>query len=71
MSESLPVLEARIDVKLGGVLLANMLSDRLDDNRHSSFSVKAVNEFHDQRAAPEQDRLCLCAPVDAGESPSP
>src|SRR5271165_449530 len=71
MSEALPALHALIDLKLGSVLLANMLAGWLDDNRESSCSVEAADEYEGYRATPEQDRLCVCASVDAGASPSP
>src|ERR1019366_4287145 len=71
MSESAAAFHALVDVELGGALLANMLAGWLDGDRQSSFSVEAADEYHDQRATPEQDRLCVCAPVDPGAGPSP
>src|SRR5260370_15234128 len=71
MSESLAAAHVPIDVELGSAFLANMLACWLDGDRESSFSLEVADEYHDQRAAPEQDRLCVCAPVDDGASPSP
>ena len=61
MSESLAASHVPIDVELGSALLANMLACWLDGDRESSFSLEVADEYHDQRAAPEQDRLCVCA----------
>src|SRR5579872_863431 len=71
MSELPTAVHGPIDVELGGAFLANMLACWLDGDRESSFSVEVADEYHDQRAAPEQDRLCLCAPVNVGAGPSP
>src|ERR1700677_2990232 len=71
MSESPATVHSSIDVELGGAFLANMLTCWLDGDRESSFSLEVADEYHDQRAPPEQDRLCVCAPVDAGAGPSP
>src|SRR5260370_10275190 len=71
MSESLAAAHVPIDVELGSAFLANMLACWLDGDRESSFSLEVADEYHDQRAASEQDRLCVCAPVDDGASPSP
>ncbi|HUV96550.1 MAG TPA: recombinase family protein, partial [Acidobacteriaceae bacterium] len=51
---------------MGGAFLANMLADWIDGDRQSLFSVEAADEYHDQRTTAEQDRLCVCAPVDPG-----
>jgi len=69
MGESPAAVHALVDMELGSVILANMLAGWLDGNRESSFSVEAADEYHDQRATPEQERLCVCASVDAGASP--
>src|SRR6266700_2204598 len=71
MSESSAAIHVPIDVELGGSFLANMLAAWIDGDRQSSPSVEAADESHDQRATAEQDRLCVCAPVDPGASPSP
>src|SRR5260370_1055050 len=71
MSESSAAVHVPIDVELGGPFLANMLAAWIDGARQSSFSVEAADEYRDQRATTEQDRLCLCAPVDPGAGPSP
>src|SRR5580692_1037996 len=71
MSESTATVHVPIGVELGGAVLANMLACWLDGDRESSFSVEVADEHHDQRATPEQDRLCVCASVDAGAGPSP
>lgn len=69
MRESPPVLHAPIDAQLGGALLANMLADWLNGDRMNMSSVDAAYEFRDQQSTPEQDRICLCAPVDASAGP--
>src|ERR1700677_128418 len=71
MSEPPVAVQALIDVESGGVLLANMLAGWLDANGESSFSVEVADEYHDQRAAPEQDCVCVCASVDAGAGTAP
>src|ERR1035438_313971 len=71
MRESPSVVSASMDLQLGGVLLANMLVGWLDGDRESSFFAEAADEYHDQRATPEQDRLCVCASVDAGAGSPP
>jgi len=71
MSESLAAALVPIDVELGGAFLANMLACWLDGDRKSSFSLEVADQYRDQRATPEQDRLCVCTPVDAGAGPSP
>src|ERR1035437_1231686 len=71
MSELPAAVRTLVDVESGGVLLANMLAGWLDANGESSLSVEAADEYHDQRAAPEQDRVCVCASVDAGAGSSP
>src|SRR5260370_5269928 len=71
MSEPPAAGRALSDVESGGVLLANMLAGWLDANGESSFSVEVADEYHDQRAAPEQDCVCVCASVDVGAGPSP
>src|ERR1700677_208709 len=71
MSESSAAARALFDVELGGMILANMLAGWLDSNQESSLPVEAADEYPDHRATPEQDRLCVCASVDAGAGPSP
>src|ERR1017187_8219337 len=71
MSEPPVAVRALIDVESGGVLLANMLAGWLDANGESSLSVEAADEYHNQRAASEQDCVCICASVDAGAGSSP
>src|SRR5580693_10352049 len=71
MSESSAAVHVPIDVELGGAFLANLLAAWIDGDRQSSFSVEAADEYRDQRATAEQDRLCVCAPVDPGAGPSP
>src|SRR5271170_1676667 len=71
MSELPAAVHALVDVELGGVLLANMLADWLDGDGESSASVEVADEYYDQRATAEQNRLCVCASVDAGTGPSP
>src|ERR1700676_1295556 len=71
MSESSAAVHVPIDAELGGAFLANMLAAWIDGDRQSSFSVEAADEYRDQRATAEQDRLCVCAPVDPGAGPSP
>ena len=64
MSETSAAVHVPIDVELGGGFLANMLVAWIDGDRQSSFSVEAADEYRDQRATAEQDRLCVCAPVE-------
>ena len=67
MSQALSALPAPIDAGLGGVLLANMLEGWLDGDPHCLATAEAVDEPQDHRTSPEQTRLYLCAPVDAGQ----
>src|SRR5215469_3857928 len=72
MSQRLGISHALIDVEAGGVILANMLADWLDEVRRSSSSLEAGDEFCDQRTKPEQDCLRLCAAINVSASaPSP
>src|SRR5277367_5254519 len=71
MSESPAVVHVPIDVELGGGFLANMLVDWIDGGRERVSSLEAADEYLDQRATSEQDRLCVCPSVDAGAGPSP
>src|SRR5215469_1122495 len=56
-------LSTLLDTQLGGVLLANMLADWLER--------EAGDELEDHRAAPEQTRIHLCAPVESRPSTPP
>src|SRR5215475_3637825 len=66
MDASPTVCRAPIETEQVGVLLANMLADWLAENRDQSLSLGVAHEFYDQRAASEQDRLCVCAAIDDG-----
>src|ERR1700738_2511293 len=60
-------LATAIDVKLGGVLLANMLAGWLQSNPHFSAE-EAADEPEDYGSPSEQTCLHLPAPVDTGTS---
>lgn len=49
MSQCPAVTHALIEVESGAVILANMLAGWLDENRESSSSVEAGDEFRNQR----------------------
>src|SRR5947209_10420845 len=59
------------DVKLGGVLLANMLAGWLEDHPNCSAVEEAADEPEDYRTPPEQTCLHLPTPVDTGASAPP
>src|SRR5215472_12500319 len=72
MNGSPAVFCPAIDAEQVGVLLANMLADWLEGNQDQSFSREIADEFHHQRATPEQDGVCVRAAVDDGAgAPSP
>src|ERR1017187_1688137 len=71
MSESPAAVHEPIDVELGGAFLANMLAAWIDGDPEGVSSLEAADEYHDQRATPEQDRVCVCASVDTGAGSSP
>jgi hypothetical protein len=68
MSQRVAIAHTLLVVEAGGVILANMLEGWLDEIRKSSSSLEAGDEFHDQRATPEQDCLRICEAIDAGAS---
>src|ERR1700730_10023614 len=59
------------EMETGGVLLANMLEAWLDSGPNVLASTETIDELQDHRAASEQIRLCVCAPIDDGPSSSP
>ena len=59
------------EMETGGVLLANMLEAWLDSEPNVLASMETIDELQDHRAASEQTRLCVCAPIDDGASSSP
>src|ERR1700694_367161 len=69
MSES-PAAVHVIDAELGGAFLANMLAAWIDGDPERVSSLEAGDEYHDQRATPEQERVCVCASVHTGAGPS-
>src|SRR5579872_1687200 len=71
MSEVLPALRVPIDSGQGGVLLANMLANWLDQDRSLTAHAEARDEPQDSGAAPPQAGLHLPAPVVAGASSPP
>src|ERR1700758_5502855 len=71
MSESPAALHAPLDVGLGGLLLASMLADWLDENPDFSAAAEAVNEPEDYRTPSEQTGLHLPTPVNARASTPP
>src|ERR1700688_233872 len=71
MSKVLSAHYVPIDTKLGGVLLANMIVGWLDGNPKALPSVETTDEPQDHGTPPEQTRLHLFTPVDAGSSTPP
>src|SRR3954462_13657876 len=71
VSEAHSSLAALMDVKLGGVLLANMLAGWLEGHRNGSAVEEAADEPEDYRTPPEQTCLHLSTPVDTGASAPP
>src|ERR1035441_2026646 len=71
MSEALSALHVPIDPGRGGVLLANMLASWLDHDPSLTAGAEARDESEDSRTTPQQARLHLPAPVDAGPSSAP
>src|SRR3984893_5960583 len=59
------------EMETGGVVLANMLEAWLDSGPNVLASTETIDELQDHRAASEQIRLCVCAPIDDGPSSSP
>ena len=59
------------DLELGSLLLANMLSAWLDSEVAGRGTAEAAHESQNHRASPQQVRLCLPAPVNAGSSTPP
>src|SRR5215469_680104 len=70
MSEMSSSLIAPFDPELGGVLLANMLDAWLDAQPDFLTIAEVTDELEDHRAASEQTRLHLPAPIDPGSSSS-
>src|SRR5437763_2110116 len=68
VSDAYSSLRVPIDVKLGGVLLANMLAGWLEGNSNFSVTEEAADEPEDYGTPPEQTCLHLSAPVNAGAS---
>src|SRR5438105_7113819 len=68
VSDAYSSLTVPIDVKLGGVLLANMLAGWLEGNSNFSVTEEAADEPEDYGTPPEQTCLHLSAPVNAGAS---
>src|SRR5664279_956276 len=71
MSRATSVLQATIDVGLGGVLLANMLAGWLDGDPKVLPTAETADEPEDRRTPPEQTGLHLSTPVNAGPSTPP
>src|SRR5215472_16095644 len=78
MSGAPSVLQATIDARLGGVLLANMLAGWLDGDPKVLPTAETADELEDRRTSPEQTGLHLSTPVNpwpstppSGEHPAP
>ena len=70
MRPAVSALPIPIDVRAGGLLLANMLVAWLDEEALSTGE-EASNEPQDRRTSPEPTSLRLFTPVDAQPSPPP
>src|SRR5215831_16325078 len=64
-------LPAPIDVRVGGLLLANMLLAWLDDDPEVLSTREASHESQDRRTSPEPTSLRVFTPVDTEPSPPP
>src|SRR6516162_4372789 len=71
MPPAASALPLPIDVRLGGLLLANMLAAWLDDNPKVLSTGEASHESQDRRTSPEPTSLRVFTPVDAVPSPPP
>src|SRR5215469_16266204 len=69
MRPAVSALPTPIDVRVGGLLLANMLVAWLDDDPKVLSRGEACDESQDRRTSPEQTSLHLSTPVDAEPSP--
>ena len=61
MPKTIPVVPTAIDVKLGGVLLANMLVAWLDQYPEVLRAEEAIDESQNPGASPEQAGVHLSA----------
>src|SRR5215471_2251394 len=71
MPPAASALPRPIDVRLGGLLLANMLAAWLDDDPKVLSTREASHESQDHRTSPEPTSLRVFTPVDAVPSPPP
>src|SRR5215469_5120201 len=71
MPPAASALPRPIDVRLGGLLLANMLTAWLDDDPKVLSTRGASHESQDRRTSPEPTSLRVFTPVDAVPSPPP
>ena len=71
MRPAVSALPIPIDVRVGGLLLANMLVAWLDDDPKVSSAGEASHEFQDHRTPPEPTSLRVFTPVDPQPSPPP
>src|SRR5215467_133773 len=71
MPPAASALPRPINVRLGGLLLANMLAAWLDDDPKVLSTREASHESQDRRTSPEPTSLRVFTPVDAVPSPPP
>src|SRR5215469_8980356 len=71
MRPAVSALPIPIDVRVGGLLLANMLAGWLDDDPKVLSTGEASHESQDHRTSPEPTSLHLSTSVDAQPSPPP
>jgi hypothetical protein len=71
MRPAVSAIQIPIDVGLGGILLANMLTAWLEGDPKVLSTEEVVDESQDCRTSPEQTSLHLFTPVDAEPSPPP
>src|SRR5215469_8098126 len=72
MPPAASALPRPIDVRLGGLLLANMLAAWLDDDpKVLSTGEASSHEFQDRRTSPEPTSLRVFTPVDTVPGPPP
>src|SRR5215471_11842612 len=71
MPPAASALPISIDVRVGGLLLANMLAAWLDDDPKVLSTGEASHESQDRRTSPEPTSLRVFTPVHAVPSPPP
>src|SRR5215469_16316506 len=71
MPPAASALPISIDVRVGGLLLANMLAAWLDDDPKVLSTGEASHESQDHRTSPEPTSLRVFTPVDTVPGPPP